>query len=820
MKYSSKEIAELCQAQYHGTLNHTAEYLLTDSRSLIHPNKSIFFAISGLNHDGHHFIESLYKSGVRIFIISKKQSQYFPDADYIIVQNTIKALQCIAANYRKQFKIPVIGITGSNGKTIVKEWLNQILSSRNSVIRSPKSYNSQIGVPLSVNLLNKSHKIAIFEAGISQPDEMEQLGQIILPTIGILTNIGNAHQENFQSIQEKLIEKLKLFSTCQTIILPIEIPEIRSIWDKLFPNSKAKILTWGKDSCADYIYYFQDTPNGKTNITITNKSEQSYYYEIPFSDSASIKDSVIVFITAIEIGLSVREIIALMPKLEPVSMRMEVREAINDCVLINDTYNSDVNSLRIALDFAKKQPNELVVILSDIVQSGKDEVHLYQSVAEMISPLKLFQFIGIGEQLSNHRHFFDKTNLFYQNTADFIESHSWLDFHHKTILLKAARKFHFEDIARRLELKAHQTSLEIHLDAISKNLAYFRNKIPSETLIMVMVKAFSYGSGYIEIAKHLQHQSVDYLGVAFADEGADLRKAEIHLPIGVMNPQFESYDLLLDYHLEPEIYSLNQLKEFIAYLKFKGINDFPVHLKIDTGMHRLGIMEHEIPDCIEILRNSSEIYLKSIFSHLAASDTPHLDDFTTKQLNSLLTHSNEISSSLNIKPILHIANTHAIIRHPQTHLDMVRLGIGLYGLSKSEQKHLIPASEFKTRILSIKSIVKGESVGYNLNGITQKDSTIAIIPIGYADGLNRKLGNGNWKVNIGGKLYPTIGDICMDMCQIDITDANVKINPGDEVVIFGDYPTVNDMANVLGTIVYEILTHIPPRVKRIYTENS
>ena len=523
------------------------------------------------------------------------------------------------------------------------------------------------------------------------------------------------------------------------------------------------------------------------------------------------------FLISLKAGLPENALIGGMSDLEPVAMRLDVRQAINDCILINDTYNSDINSFQIALDFAEKQGGELIVILSDIVQSGEDDKTLYSQLARMINPRPV-QFIGIGERISSQRHLFKERARFFSSTKPFLESHVWLDFKKKIILLKGARKFHFEDISSRLELKAHQTVLEIHLDGIRHNLDYFRSKIAPGTKLMVMVKAFSYGSGYIEIARYLQHQAVDYLGVAFADEGVELRKAGISLPIIVMNPQVSDYNQVLDYNLQLEVYSLSQLQELRAFVGARGITHFPVHLKLDTGMHRLGIQRHEINECAEILQSGDEISLVSVFSHLAASDLLSEDEFTEMQLRNYTDMYEILAEISDHPPIRHIANTNAVLRHPETHLDMVRLGVGLYGFASVDSEYLEKVSVLKSRVLSVKSVKSDETVGYNRNGLLERDSLIAVVPVGYADGFSRHLGNGKWKMNIRGVLYPTIGDVCMDMCMLDVTGSDVMV--GDEVIVFGENPSADEMASRMNTIVYEVLTRIPPRVKRIYTERS
>lgn len=815
MKYSITQIAEICNAELFGSEEITICHLLTDSRSLLQAGNSLFFAIQGLHHDGHQYVDELYRSGLRAFVVTQLPENRPNDAVFLKAEDSIAALQALASDYRSQFDIPIVAISGSNGKTIVKEWLHQILNRHLNVVRSPKSYNSQIGVPLSVSLLRDDADIAVFEAGISKKNEMNKLEEVLHPTLGVFTSLGQAHQENFFGLEEKLKEKLQLFKTVEVLVYPHNIDGFKSIFYQMYPNFAGKLIGWSFGNNSDVCCQAIELSQG-TKIKITSKHEL-YEFIIPFRDKASIENAVSTFLIALETGVESKILELAMSDLEPIAMRLDVREAINDCILINDTYNSDINSFQIALDFAEKQGGEMIVVLSDIVQSGEDDKSLYLKVAEMVDS-KAIQFIGIGERIFAQSHLFPKNARFFSSTKPFLESHLWLDFRKKVVLLKGARKFHFEDISKRLELKAHQTVLEVKLDALRHNLNYFRSKISSDTRLMVMVKAFSYGSGSVEIAKYLQHQAVDFLGVAFADEGVELRKAGISLPIIVMNPQLSDYNQVLDYNLQLEVYSLAQLRELRAFISARGVADFPVHLKLDTGMNRLGIQLHEVDECVQLLKKGNEIRIVSVFSHLAASDMSSEDEFTQLQLQVYHEMYEVLTSVLPYKPIRHIANSNAVLRHPKSHLDMVRLGIGLYGFSSVDSDYLQKVSVLRSKVLTVKKVSSGDTIGYNRKGKVEQESLIAVVPVGYADGLNRHLGNGNWKMSIGGKLYPTIGDVCMDMCMIDVTGSSVSV--GDDVIVFGDDPSANEMSEKLGTIVYEVLTGIPSRVKRIYTERS
>jgi len=814
MKYHVSQIANICHAKQLGKADLYVEYLLTDSRSIIHSRSALFFALSGLHHDGHEFIDDLYHTGVRAFVVQKLPEKTYPDAVYLRVDSVLKALQSVAKDYRRKFDVSVIAITGSNGKTIVKEWANQIASAHRMLVRSPKSYNSQIGVPLSVALLHEKAEYGIFEAGISQKGEMAALQAITKPEIGVLTSFGAAHQENFNSAEEKLREKLLLYKDCNIIIAPADIPNLKTNLNDLFPGKTKALITWAIEGQADYQCSFQVSDN-KTQITLDFGGEK-IEFRIPFVDRASINNAITCYILTKTMGLTDREIIPKIEHLEPVAMRLEVLEGINHCTIINDTYNSDVNALQIALEFASKQSGKIIVVLSDIIQSGQPEKQLYQEISGMLTHDE-FQLIGIGERITANRTLFRENARFFLSTEEFLDSRLYLDFRDCVVLLKGARKFRFEEITRVLEKKLHQTVLEIRLNAMRQNLGYFRSLLPGKTKIMVMVKAFSYGSGYVEVAKLLQEQSVDYLGVAFADEGVELRKAGISLPIIVMNPENSAFDLMMNYNLQPEIYSLSQLRALMNRMKNYAGESLQIHIKLDTGMHRLGFQSHEIQELLSLL-DSGIVHVSSVFSHLAASDLPEEDEFTALQLASFHAMYQEIAAKCDMPPLRHIANTHGIIRHPETHLDMVRLGIGLYGHSSQDNGFLETVIELKTRIMDVKSVKAGETVGYNRSGKVARDSNIAIVPIGYADGVRRQLGNGNWKVFIAGNLYPTIGDICMDMCMIDVTGS--KVNLGDEVIFFGDKPSAKAMADELETIVYEVFTGIPQRVKRIYTSES
>jgi Alr-MurF fusion protein len=817
MKYSLHDIQNICGGDLIGPGKVTCDNILTDSRNIIRPETSVFFAIPGLQYDGHDFIEDVSNAGVSSFVVEKAPEKIPDDGSFLVCDDVVECLQKLMADYRSRFDVPVIGITGSNGKTIVKEWFTQVMSKHRMVTRSPKSYNSQVGVPLSVSLLNDKTEIGVFEAGISMPGEMTSLETIIRPDIVLLTNIGEAHQENFQSKTEKLREKMKLTDNASTLILGLDNSVVADYYERTVQNKNKRqtILTWAFDNPqADYKADFVWDNNG-TSICLTGNDEISFF--IPFADEASIENAVNTALLLKEAGLENIEIAAGMKDLQPVAMRLEVKEGINNCTVINDSYNADINALRIALDFTVRQNNKpVVLILSDILQTGRDKSDLYQQISELVNNTEDVQMvIGIGQDISAHSGKFNGNAEFFQATGDLIASGVWRKFKNQCVLLKGARSFQFEKISKNLELKAHQTVLEIDLEAVTHNLKFFRSRLKKGTKLMVMVKAFSYGSGSIEIGRYLQNQAVDYLGVAIADEGVELRKAGVHIPIMVMNPQPEDFGLMYDYQLEPEIYSLSLLKSLMSHIRNTGITSIGIHVKLDTGMHRLGFCQKDIETLIALLKDAQEIKIKSVFSHLAGSDVPKLDDFTREQLGAFHDIYQTLKKNLKINCVRHIANTNAIVRFPETHLDMVRLGIGLYGISSEYNRDLQKSTVFKTRVISIKRLKKGETTGYNRAGVLHQDADIAVLPVGYADGLNRKLGNGKWKVEINKVLYPLIGDVCMDMCMVNVTGAGVT--PGDEVLVFGGKNKIEEMAATLETIPYEILTSISTRVKRVYT---
>jgi alanine racemase len=814
----SSDIAKITGGKLIGRPDLPVEEVVTDSRQLSYTQGLVFFAISGINHDGHQFIDILYQKGIQIFVIEQLpvELQRYPNAAFIVTKNSIDALQKLAAYKRKTFKSPVIAVTGSAGKTIVKEWLADILGLTTSVIRSPKSYNSQIGVPLSVLKLDDKYKLGIFEAGISIPGEMDKLQKIIDPDIGVITNIGDAHRENFSDNKAKASEKLKLFANASLIIYCSDHELIGSLImnDK---NLRSKnLVDWSLENADARVFVKRSLlSGGKTGIkTVYNGVTNDFV--IPFSDRASVENAITVAAVCLALGTDVDIIARGLESLVSVAMRMEMKSGINNCQLIEDYYNSDPGSLRMALEYLKSQiGKKTTLILSDFVQSGRNEEELYSEVAGLIKKTGIDKFIGIGKALIRNSNLFENANKFFYSTDEFVNTFNGSDFRNEIILLKGARVYEFEKIGKLLEQQIHQTVLEVNLDAISHNLNEIRRLLNPGTRIMVMVKAFAYGAGPAEIATLLEYHRISYLAVAYTDEGVELRNAGVTLPVMVMNSDPSSADLMIKYNLEPEIYSFQSLEKFITAASRHGLLDYPVHIKIDSGMHRLGFMPEDVIEMAEILKTTECIKVISVFSHLAASEDPALDHFSHHQAEVFLKAADQIHIALGYPFFRHILNSSGIARFPQYQFEMVRPGIGIYGIGNSGNLSFKITGCFKTRISQIKKIRAGEPVGYGCADVSDNERIIAILPVGYADGLSRKLGNRTGNLYLNGVKVPIIGNVCMDMCMVDITATNAE--PGDEAEIFGEHISIDEIAEKCQTIPYEILTSIPPRVKRIFT---
>lgn len=820
MSSSIEEIVSVVGATRIGERQASISWILTDSRSLCFPEETLFFALKTKRNDGHKYIPELYARGVYNFVVAEvpEEMKNCTDVNFLVVGNVLKALQRLAGKHREQYQVPVIGITGSNGKTVVKEWLYQLLSPDKRIIRSPRSYNSQIGVPLSVWMMDEHTELGIFEAGISEMGEMETLEPIIRPTIGVLTNIGGAHQENFSSLQDKCMEKLLLFKECDVIVYNGDNELIRDCVSKsLFT---AREIAWSmKDP--ERPLFIEKIEKDAAGTTIKYRYLGFFKeFRIPYIDDASIENSLHCLAVALYLMVPTEVIAERMAHLEPVAMRLEVKEGKNGCVLINDSYNSDFASLDIALDFMARRSEDKArrrtLILSDILETGQPGKLLYRQVAELVHSRGVDRLIGVGEEISASSSRFDvKEKQFFLTTEDLMASGVLETLRNDIVLIKGARAFHFDAVSDFLELKVHETILEINLNALVDNLNYYRNKLKPETKLMCMVKASAYGAGPFEVAKTLEEHRVDYLAVAVADEGADLRKAGITCPIVIMNPEATAFKTMFAYRLEPNIYGFPILEEMIKAAEREGVSNFPIHIKIDTGMHRLGFSPHQdMQRLVERLHRQSAVIPRSVFSHLAGSDSERFDAFTRKQIETFEAAAAELQAGFGFKILRHVCNTAGIERYPGAQFDMVRLGIGLYGIDPFTNHILHNVSTLKTTILQIHDIPADETVGYSRKGVLYRDSRIATIPIGYADGLNRHLGNGHAYCLVNGKKAPYVGNICMDVCMIDVTDIDCK--EGDKAIIFGDDLPVTVLAEALGTIPYEILTSVSNRVKRVY----
>lgn len=824
MSYTIEKVTTLIGARRYGTAEGNIRWLLTDSRSVCFPEETLFFAIRSERNDGHKYIADLYRRGVRNFVVEQLPGEYdtaYADANFLKVPHSVKALQRLAERHRDEFDIPIVGITGSNGKTVVKEWLYQLLSPSMIVTRSPRSYNSQIGVPLSVWLLDEHSQVGVFEAGISQKDEMPALRDIIQPTVGVLTNLGTAHQENFASLEEKCTEKLRLFHDTQAIVYPWDDEIVRSCVEKL--DYKGQRIAWStKDNAVRMFVKSVVKENLSTTVNYVFDGVEGCY-TLPFIDEASISNSIVCAAIALYLGLTTEQVAARMANVEPVAMRLEVKQGQHGCTLVNDSYNSDVNSLDIALDFMSRRPDHAgrkrTLILSDIYQSGKSGEALYKEVSDLAKKRGVQKFIGIGPEISAHADVIDiPEKYFFADCHEFIANSVFTSLHDEVILLKGARKFSFDRLTELLEQKVHETILEVNLSAVVKNLNYYRSFMKPTTKIVCMVKADAYGAGAVEVAKTLQDHRVDYLAVAVADEGVTLRKNGITSNIMIMNPEMTAFKTMFDYDLEPEVYSFRLLDALVKAARKEGITGYPVHIKLDTGMHRLGFNpQTDMDELIKRLKQQNAIIPRSVFSHFVGSDSDDFDNFSERQFALFKEGSEKLQSAFSHKIIRHMDNSAGIEHFPERQLDMCRLGLGLYGIDSRDNSVINNVCTLKTTILQIHAVPKEETVGYSRKGKLTRDSLIGAIPIGYADGLNRLLGCGRCYCLVNGKKAPYVGNICMDVAMIDLTDIDCK--EGDTVEIFGDDLPVTVLSDVMGTIPYEVLTSISNRVKRVYFQD-
>lgn len=826
MTYSIEKVTTLIGARRYGDKAANIGFLLTDSRSLCFPEETLFFALKSGRRNGHDFIPDLYRRGVRNFVVDALPQDYastYAGSNFLKVISPLEALQRLAERHRDEFNIPIVGVTGSNGKTIVKEWLYQLLSPSLSVTRSPRSYNSQIGVPLSVWLLGEQSQVGVFEAGISQPGEMQALRNIIQPTIGVITNIGSAHQENFPSVEAKVDEKLDLFRDAHVIVYPGDSKEIACrVGERQFKGERL----WWSVADASAPLYIKNVEKGETSTTVTyiyNKVGEECQYTLPFIDEASVENSITCCAVCLSLGLSAADIAGRMPKLEAVAMRLEVKQGQHGCTLINDSYNSDINSLDIALDFISRRPDHKgrrrTLILSDILQSGMTRDQLYAEVSELCVKRGVEKFIGVGPDLMAEA---DRIGVgekyFFPDSQTFIKSPVFNTLRDEVILIKGARAFGFDGISELLEQKVHETILEVNLQAVVDNLNYYRSYMKPETKLVCMVKANAYGSGAVEVAKTLQDHRVDYLAVAVADEGVTLRKNGITSNIMIMNPEMTAFKTMFDYDLEPEVYSFRLLDALVKAARREGITGYPVHIKLDTGMHRLGFNpKTDIDELIHRLQSQNAIIPRSVFSHFVGSDSDDFDNFSKMQFDLFDEASSKLQAAFPHKILRHICNSAGIEHFPERHLDMCRLGLGLYGIDSRDNHILNNVSTLKTTILQLRDVPKEETVGYSRKGHLTRDSRIAAIPIGYADGLNRHLGRGNCYCLVNGQKAPYVGNICMDVAMIDVT--GIPCKEGDTVEIFGDHLPVTVLSDVLDTIPYEVLTSVSDRVKRVYYQD-
>lgn len=812
--YTPTQIAEITNTCLVGDGNYNVLHFSNDSRTIHSPADTVFVALKTSRNNGHQYIEELIDKGVRCFVIRENEFNYHAftakGISFILSEHPLKTIQQLAAYHRQRFSIPVIGITGSNGKTMVKEWLYQLLKNDYVICRSPKSYNSQIGVALSVLNLNEKHTLGIFEAGISQGGEMELLASMIRPNIGVFTSLGSAHDEGFENRSQKLAEKLKLFAGCDTLVINgLPKKEVNAI------GAKTVFVSELED--ADLKMRFENAH------LYLESAKASYKFEIPFKDQASLSNASTCATLMLQLGINHETIADRLKLLQPVALRLEIKNGINNSLIINDYYNSDLDSIRIALSYLQQQNrrDKKIVVISDIEQSGIPAAELYGQLANLLQQNGIDRVIGIGNEITAHRALFKHYSAFFNDTNAFAAQFKTLSqqLNNATILLKGARSFGFESISNLLQLKSHDTVFEINLDKLTANVNYYRGLMGANVKLMCMVKAMGYGSGSSDIAKTLQHIGANYLAVAYADEGVELREAKIALPIMVMSPEEDGFEDIINYNLEPEIYSFKVLHGFVKKLDALGVSEpYPVHLKLDTGMHRLGFEKAQIGELLADLKQFPQLKVRSVFSHLSAADNPELDFFTVEQIRVFENLSVQLEKALGYTFLKHICNSAGISRFKEAHYDMVRLGIGMYGVGVNahEQHKLENVGTLKTRISQIKQLKAGETVSYNRSGKIEHNSRVATLPIGYADGFSRQLGNGRHGVFIKGKFCKTIGNVCMDMCMVDVSD--ISCNEGDEVILFENTEQINAMAKVLNSIPYEILTNVSGRVKRVYVK--
>jgi alanine racemase len=799
------------------------ELISIDTRKMYLPAQSVFVALSGIHHNGHRFLSEAFEKGIRQFIVDEEDEvpeELLKHASVLLVDNSLKSLQKLAAVHRNRFQLPVLGITGSNGKTIVKEWINSLTTPNFNVIRSPRSFNSQVGVPLSVWNIEEHHTLGVFEAGISEKGEMDALREMINPEVGVLTNIGVAHLEQFEDQKELLKEKLRLFSNCKTLI-SAELEIIKGEELKTLLSSQTQLVRWSRsDQSAELIVVSESVKEHSTAFSL-NWRGKKFDCSLPFTDLAHRDNLLTALLTALELGIEAEELTSRTENLKPIGMRLELLDGPQGSFLINDTYSADLHSLEVALDFMLQQrtAQKRILFVSDLLQSGLEPSVLYQRLAALAEHKKVDEIFAIGSDISGFKTGFSTPIKTYGSTDEFLQKldSSW--FENATVLIKGARSFHFEKIVHFLQARTHETIFEIDLNGMVHNLNYYREKLKPGVKLMAMVKAFAYGNGSYEVASLLEYHRVDYLSVAYADEGIELRKAGIQLPILVLNTERAALNSFFDYRLEPEIYSFATFQRFAEVSKNYPKESIPgIHLKVETGMNRLGFAKSECEELCQLISENPQVKVKSVMSHFAASDDPKEDEFTKKQIEEFKKFSKKIEATAGYQVLKHISNTGAISRFPEAQFDMVRLGIGLYGapVTEEDKGNLSVVGRLKTVVSQVKTVLAGETISYGRSFKADKKMQIAILAIGYADGLNRRLSNQKGEVSIKGKRCKIVGRICMDMTMVDVTGMDVKA--GDEAEIFGDDVSLEEIAQWLETIPYEVLTSVSQRVKRIYVQ--
>ena len=788
-----------------------------DSRQVLHPQQNLFVALKGAKADGISFVPELLNLGVSYFLVDDQTSipSSWLDRGYFIqVKDTRIALQSLATYQRVQFTKPVVGITGSNGKTIVKEWLGQVLSQQFAVAKSPKSYNSQVGVPLSIFGIQSYHQVALLEAGVSKTGDMDTLAKIIQPGLGIFTNIGSAHEEGFPDIKEKIAEKLKLFAGVNFLLYCKDHDLLAQEIEQQLPTEKR--ISWSKKAGAEYLVSWKNQET-HSRIVVMKSNGQTFTFQVPFTDQASLENVTHVILASLSLGQEVKSIQEGLSHLMPVDMRLTLKPGLNDSLLIDDTYNNDLAGLKVALEFLSQQrpKRSKILIISDLLQQGLPE-KVYKEVADLIQSYGIDQVIGVGTQIQHLETLLGKGVRTFSNTEQLLLELQPEQFQNDLILITGAREYTFERVVNRLQQRIHGTTLEINLNALTHNFNFYKRQLAPSTRVMVMVKAFAYGGGAAEIANHLQTLGADYLAVAYTDEGVSLRKQGIQLPIMVLNPVEESFDLLSQYQLEPVVFSPEFFRKLGTYVQHQSLQ-LSIHLDLDTGMNRLGFEQEQLVELMDLIQQYPQLQLASVYTHLVGADEEVHDDFSLHQLQQFQEMSESICSILSYKPLRHALNSAGIVRYPDFQLDMVRLGIGLYGVEVTgkHDRSLKAVSTLKTTISQVKTLAAGATVGYSRKGSLPEGGRIATLALGYADGYDRRFSQGKGYVLIDSKKAPVIGNVCMDMVMVDVS-AIPGVKAGDEAIVYGEEISLKELADCIGTIPYELLTNISGRVKRVY----